>query len=136
MVFPHTLTLVCQSRNMSQTFQANARQLICPNCGWNGSFNRIGSSLGIGIASLVNALNPELVVLGGPISLGWEFLRPAIDQELHTRALRWHQESAKIVLARHGADACVMGGVAAVYNHMLARPSDRLTTVALPVYFS
>ncbi len=92
--------------------------------------------MGIGIASLVNALNPELVVLGGPISLAWEFLRPAIDQELHTRALRWHQESANIVLARHGADACVMGGVAAVYNHMLARPSDRLTTVALPVYFS
>ena len=100
------------------------------------AFNRIGSHLGIGIASLVNALNPELVVLGGPISLGWEFLRPAIDQELHNRALRWHQESANIVLARHGADACVMGGVAAVYNHMLARPSDRLNTVALPVYFS
>jgi glucokinase-like ROK family protein len=100
------------------------------------AFNKIGCNLGVGIASLVNALNPELVVLGGPISLAWEFLRSAIDQELHTRALRWHQESANIVLARHGADACVMGGVAAVYNHMLARPSDRLTTVALPVYFS
>jgi glucokinase-like ROK family protein len=100
------------------------------------AFNQIGSNLGIGIASLVNALNPELVVLGGPISLGWDFLRPAIEHELRTRALRWHQESANIVLARHGADACVMGGVAAVYNHMLARPSDRLTTVALPVYFS
>jgi glucokinase-like ROK family protein len=100
------------------------------------AFNQIGSNLGIGIASLVNALNPELVVLGGPISLGWDFLRPSIEHELRNRALRWHQESANIVLARHGADACVMGGVAAVYNHMLARPSDRLTTVTLPVYFS
>jgi len=100
------------------------------------AFEQIGRHLGTGIASLVNALNPELVVLGGPISLGWEFMKSSIDQELHARALRWHQESAAIVLAHHGADACVMGGVAAVFNHMLARPSDRLDTVALPVYFS
>ncbi len=100
------------------------------------AFRKVGSYLGTGIASLVNALNPELVVLGGPISLGWEFVRDSIDNELHTRALRWHQESANIVLARHGADACVMGGVAAVYNHMLARPGDQLTSVTLPVYFS
>jgi glucokinase-like ROK family protein len=98
------------------------------------AFHYIGRNLGIGIASLVNALNPELVVLGGPISLAWDFLRPIIEEQLNQRALRWHRESTRLVLARHGADACVMGGVAAVYHRILARPSDRPTMIALPMY--
>jgi glucokinase-like ROK family protein len=100
------------------------------------ALEKIGRYLGIGIASLINAINPELVVFGGPISLAWEFLKPVIDEQLHIRALRWLRESTRVVLARHGADACVMGGVAAVYHQILARPSDRPTAINLPVYVS
>ena len=39
MDYSHTLTLVCQSCNKPQTFQANVSQLVCPNCGWKGAFN-------------------------------------------------------------------------------------------------
>jgi glucokinase-like ROK family protein len=100
------------------------------------ALNVIGKHLGIGIASLVNALNPELVVLGGPISLAWDFLNPVIEAQMCARALRWHRESTRVVLARHGADACVMGGIAAVYHQILAKPSDRPGAVTLPVYTS
>lgn len=100
------------------------------------ALQHIAHYLGIGIASLVNALNPELVVFGGPISLAWDFLKPVIDSELHARALRWLRESANVVPARHGADACVMGGVAAICNHVLSRPSDHLSPITLPVYAS
>jgi glucokinase-like ROK family protein len=82
----------------------------------------IGRDLGIGIASLVNVLNPELVVFGGLLSLAGEFLMPVIEKELDRRALKWNREAMKLVLAKHGSDACVMGGVAVVYQAILAQP--------------
>jgi N-acetylglucosamine repressor len=88
------------------------------------TFEMVGRYLGIGIASLMNALNPDLVVLGGSLSLAGEFLLPAVHQELERRALRWNRSAAQVVLARHGFDACVMGGVATVYQAVLAQPSN------------
>jgi len=87
-----------------------------------GALEIIGRHLGIGIASLVNALNPELVVFGGILSLAGEFLMPVIEKEVEQRALKWNREAMQLVLAKHASDACVMGGVAAVYQAILAQP--------------
>lgn len=87
------------------------------------ALEKIGRDLGIGIASLVNALNPELVVCGGILSLAGEFLMPAAIKEFEQRALRWNREATKVVLAKHGFDAAAMGGVAAVYQTILAQPN-------------
>ena len=87
------------------------------------ALEKIGTDLGVGIASLVNALNPELVVCGGILSLAGEFLMPAAIRELEQRALRWNREAAKVVLAKHGFDAAAMGGVAAVYETILSQPN-------------
>ena len=87
------------------------------------ALEKIGRDLGIGIASLVNALNPELVVCGGILSLAGEFLMPAMTKEFEQRALRWNREATKVVLAKHGFDAAAMGGVAAVYETILAQPN-------------
>jgi glucokinase-like ROK family protein len=87
------------------------------------AFDAIGHSLGIGIASLVNALNPELVVFGGILSLAWDFLLPAVMEEIQNRALRWNREAVQVVLARHRFDACVMGGVALVLQDILREPT-------------
>jgi glucokinase len=86
------------------------------------AFEALGHSLGIGVASLVNALNPELVVFGGILSLAWEFLLPAVQEEMQQRALRWNREATQVVLARHGFDACVMGGLALVLQDILREP--------------
>lgn len=83
----------------------------------------VGRHLGIGIGNLVNALNPRLVVFGGRLSLAWDFLAPAIEEELHRRALRWNDSAARLVRARHGFDSCVMGGIAMLYYAILTQPS-------------
>lgn len=93
------------------------------------ALENIGHHLGIGIASLVNALNPELVVFGGILSLAGEFLMPVIQEEVEKRALKWSREAMQLVLARHTSDACVMGGVAVVYQAILAQP-DLVGTLA------
>jgi glucokinase-like ROK family protein len=95
------------------------------------AFDVVGHHLGVGIANLVNALNPKRIVFGGILSLGWDYLLPAVQAELQRRALRWNESAAQIVLARHGFDACVMGGIATVYYAILTQPSEMARQVAL-----
>jgi predicted NBD/HSP70 family sugar kinase len=81
-----------------------------------------GVYMGIGIASLINALNPQVVVFGGILSLAHEFVLPAIRQEIERRALVWSRQAVEIKLSAHGPDSCVLGSVAAVYHRILADP--------------
>jgi glucokinase-like ROK family protein len=83
----------------------------------------LGHHLGIGIASLVNALNPELVVFGGILSLASGYLIPVIEKEVQRRALRWNREAIKVVVASHGQEASVMGGVARIFQAVLVEPN-------------
>jgi glucokinase-like ROK family protein len=86
------------------------------------ALNQVGQALGIGIASLVNALNPELVVFGGILSLAGDLLLAVINQVLEQRALRWNENATKVVLSQHGFNSCVMGGAATVYHAALNQP--------------
>ncbi len=81
-----------------------------------------GRYLGIGLAALINLLNPERVVFGGMLSLAHEYLLPPMRAEIERRALRWSREGADIVIAAYGPDACAIGGVATVYHRVLSRP--------------
>jgi glucokinase-like ROK family protein len=83
-----------------------------------------GQYLGIGLANLINALNPQRVVFGGILSLGHEFLLPTIHKVVQQRALRWSRETTEIVIADCGDNACVMGGVATVFHHILSQPLE------------
>ena len=98
------------------------------------ALQKIGHYLGSGISSLVNGLNPELVIVGGILSLAGEHLLPIVQDELEKRALRWNRKATKVVLARHGFDACVMGGVAKIYQDILAEPDNisRQGTLVVP----
>jgi predicted NBD/HSP70 family sugar kinase len=43
--------------------------------------------LGLGLASVVNALDPALVCIGGEITLAWDLLEDAVRAALAERAL-------------------------------------------------
>ncbi|MDO9086939.1 MAG: ROK family transcriptional regulator [Anaerolineaceae bacterium] len=88
------------------------------------ALKKVGHHLGIGIASLINALNPGIIVLGGILSSAWEILEPEINHELSTRALYWNRESTKVVLGKNGKQSCVMGGIAVVYQAILSKPHN------------
>lgn len=99
---------------------AVARQALCET----------GKYLGIGLATLINALNPEMVVFGGTLSLAQEFLLPVMQETICARALRWSARAAQLVVAAYGSDACVMGAVAMVYDQILAQPFKSLRAAA------
>jgi glucokinase-like ROK family protein len=83
----------------------------------------VGRYLGIGIASLLNAFNPSLVVLGGVLSLAGPYILPRVQREVDTRALAVTRRGVNITLSAFKFDACVMGGVSLIVREILSNPT-------------
>jgi glucokinase-like ROK family protein len=86
------------------------------------ALQNVGEYLGIGVVNLINIFNPELIVLGGALSLASEFLLPAIENTVCESALKPSCENVRFAASAHGADACVMGAVALVLDDILREP--------------
>lgn len=86
------------------------------------ALEEVGVQLGIGIANLINAFNPELVVLGGALSLGSELLLPVIKEIIRDHALVQPHGNVQVVCSAHGTGACIMGGIALVLDNVLREP--------------
>lgn len=86
------------------------------------ALHETGEWLGIGIANLLNIINPQQVILGGPLSAAASFLLPVIRETINQRAWSWVQENVGVVTAKHGEDAAVMGGAAIVFESVISNP--------------
>jgi glucokinase-like ROK family protein len=82
--------------------------------------------IGIGLANLINVLNPQRVVLGGYLSPAYPAMLQEITAVVRDRALKWSWQAADIVIAQHGTDASLMGAIATIYNHVLSFPVETL----------
>jgi hypothetical protein len=58
-------------------------------------------------------------------------LLPSVKAVVRERALRWAREAAEIVVAAYGEEACVRGGIATVYHHVLAQPRQAVGRTAV-----
>jgi glucokinase len=72
-------------------------------------FRRMGVYLGIGLASLINVLNPEIIVIGGGLSNGWALFESHMHQQVIERAFPIPARRVKIVQAECGDDAGLLG---------------------------
>ncbi len=80
-----------------------------------GVFQLMGSYLGIGISSLINVLNPEMVVLGGGVAAAWELFIKPVAAEIALRSFRQPAERANIVRAELGDDAGILGAARSAF---------------------
>jgi len=72
-------------------------------------FRRMGVYLGIGIASLINLLNPEIIVVGGGVASGWSLFESHMRQQVVERAFPLPARSVRIVRAECGDNAGLLG---------------------------
>jgi glucokinase len=72
-------------------------------------FKRIGRYLGIALASLINLLNPEMIVIGGGAAAGWNLFINEVHKQVGERAFAVPAQSAQIVRAECGDDAGLLG---------------------------
>lgn len=71
-------------------------------------------NLGVGLANLVNLLNPQLIIIGGGLSQMGERLFAPAQKVMHERAFSPPAQAVRVVSAALGADAGVLGAVAYV----------------------
>jgi glucokinase len=75
--------------------------------------------LGVGLANLVNIFNPELIVIGGGLSkMGKILLNPA-RRVVKDRAFRLPAKSVRIVRARLGSNAGIIGAATYVFDRQV-----------------
>lgn len=70
---------------------------------------QIGLHLGRWIAGLINIFNPELVVIGGPISLTNDYLRLPIKSSLRKYSLNLVNKDTNLVISKLGTRAGLIG---------------------------
>ena len=72
--------------------------------------------LGVGLSNLVNIFNPELIVIGGGLSkMGDMLLKPA-RKVLKERAFQLPAHTVRVVRARLGSNAGIIGAAAYVFD--------------------
>lgn len=86
------------------------------------AFASMGTALGIGIADLINLLNPERIVLGGALAAAWKYFIPSVREEIQYRAFRVPARRAKIVRAAVGERAGVLGAAFLAWKSLGVHP--------------
>ena len=76
----------------------------------------IGTRLGVGICNLVNIFNPEAVIIGGGVIAAGELLLGPAREVVARRALAPSRDIARIVRARYGAEAGMLGAAALAFD--------------------
>jgi glucokinase len=85
-------------------------------------FDRMGFYLGIALSGLINLLNPEAIVLAGGLADAWDMFIGSTRGQIEKRAFREPAGRAKLVRAKLGDDAGILG----VASVALAAPDKRL----------
>jgi len=69
----------------------------------------VGAYLGIGLANLINILNPEMLVIGGGVANAWDLFASDMQQQVNQRAFPLPGAVVKIVRAQYDDDAGLLG---------------------------
>lgn len=72
-------------------------------------FRQAGFYLGVALTSLLNVLNPGVVVIGGGVSASWELFAPHMHETIRERSHGGPSERVRIVKSRLGDDAGILG---------------------------
>jgi predicted NBD/HSP70 family sugar kinase len=83
---------------------------------------RVARWLGIGLAGLVNLLDPRLVVLGGWFGRMSPLIMDGVRRELDARALALTRAPVPVVPGRLGADAPLVGAAERALEPLLGDP--------------
>lgn len=89
-----------------------------------------GREIGAVLASAVSMLNPSTIVVGGILAEAGEHLLAGIREVVYRRSLPLATQHLRIVVARTGAQAGVLGAAAMVTDYLLSpRAIDALAAV-------
>ncbi len=83
----------------------------------------LGRWLGVGISGLVNAFNPQRVVLGGFLGTMWPLVERVVAEELVVRVMAPSLEAVEILPAQLAGDAPLLGAAELALTRVLDEPT-------------
>ncbi len=81
-----------------------------------------GRYIGVGLAAIVNALNPARLVVGGEIAAGWDLIRPTVLAALQERTLTQGTAATPVIPEPHDQQTRLRGAAALVVAPVFAAP--------------
>ncbi len=82
-------------------------------------FKRAMEYIGIGIANLVNLFNPEMIVIGGGVSMAGDIFFDNIKEVVEKHVMQPGSRELNISPVAHGENAAIMGAFALILNKVL-----------------
>jgi predicted NBD/HSP70 family sugar kinase len=86
----------------------------------------VAHHLGVGLASLVNLVNPQQLILGGLLEEVYRVCGPLVEQELRRAALAAPAEQVRIRTPELGDDVLLAGAAELAWEPLLADPAGLL----------
>jgi glucokinase len=75
-------------------------------------YEEAGRYLGISVAGILAAVDPDIVVVGGGVSNALDLMIPGVERELAWRAMEQHRGRMPVVRATLGDDSALLGAAA------------------------
>jgi glucokinase len=72
-------------------------------------WHEAGEHIGNALVSLVNLLNPRLIIIGGGVSNNYKFMEKTVNAVIKKRAMKFQARMVKIKRAKLGDDAGIIG---------------------------
>jgi len=72
-------------------------------------FKKFGMYLGIGLANLINLIDPQIIVISGGAVNGWDLFAPEMYRQVEERVFRTTAQQVKITRAECGDNAGLLG---------------------------
>ena len=95
------------------------------------AMDQVGRWLGIGLALLVNVLNPRLIVLGGLLGRILPFVERRVQEGLDRYALPAPRALVRVVPAQLGVSAPLVGAGELALEPLLADPASWLHSISV-----
>jgi len=82
--------------------------------------NEIGKSMGKGLSYIIQLLNPEVIVLSGPLSKARQYVLSPIQQSLNRLCLEKISESTPILISDMGDQSALLGTSEMIFQKVFA----------------
>jgi glucokinase len=79
---------------------------------------RAGKGLGVGLATLVNIFNPEIIIIGGGVAAAWDLMMPLALNTMRERAFKAPAARVRVVRAQKQDDAGIYGNAYVAWDSM------------------
>jgi len=113
-----TINRICKSAEAGDLVAVSVMETAC-------------TYLGTGVANVINAYDPEMIILGGSLVRAYDILVDRVRAIAHERSFVHGGESTQIVRSKLGKDVSAIGAVALVLERFFGDPLGALAQVGL-----